>query len=193
MHKAMTWAMAAALLCVACATHASVVEWTLKDVAFEFVDDGGTASGRITYDITSNLVTDFNILVTAGNLITSPFQYRPATATLFQSNAPGNAFLQLTATGADARDLFLEFNSPLTAAGGSIPLVHGPGSFEQQFPDPRLPPLIREVVRGEIVAGVPEPAQLAYLTLGAVLILGRYLRAKTRASRTPRRPLARLD
>jgi hypothetical protein len=144
------------------------MQWNLADVAFNAADDGGSATGHATFDTVSNQVADFDFVATPGKLITTGYEYEPATATLLQSNAPGNAFLQVTSNSGN-RDLFLQFGAPLTAAGGTVPLLHSPGSFEEEFFDPQLPPRIREVAQGEIVAQIPEPGELSYIWVGALI------------------------
>jgi len=164
----------AMLISVAPATHANSVSWEIVNLSF---DDGATASGRFTLDTTTNLITDFDISTTAGNTLTTAFEYTPSTARITgQNNAPGsgwpNDFLQLDslagAVPGATRELFLAFSGPLVLGGTATILFDGTlgrTSYEKQLGGEGSGPQ-RLVIGTGVVdppINVPEPAQALWL------------------------------
>ncbi|NEO46713.1 MAG: hypothetical protein F6K55_22380 [Moorea sp. SIO4A3] len=111
---------------------AAPLSWVFQDVTF---DDDGILFGSFDYDAEANLYSNFSITVTGGNTTLLPsFSYSPATSFL---RAPLDA-TNLSITSNDSivdtglfitnrRNLFIEFEQPLTNAGGSIGILNPAG------------------------------------------------------------------
>ena len=115
MPRALPRLILAALLAWLPAAGASPIQWTLADVLFE---DGGTASGSFVYDADTDVFSDILVTTTAGAFAPG------AVYTSLVVGGAGDAVLTSGSgnlTGAAA--LQLVFYTPLTNAGGLVPLV----------------------------------------------------------------------
>jgi uncharacterized protein (TIGR03437 family) len=106
------------------------VTWTLTNATF---NDGGTATGTFLFDSETGVVSNWNIVTTAGSVLTA-FTYTPtnsqassranggcaAPCVYFVSDATFPNGLQPPANFNENRDLDLTFASPLTDAGGKV-------------------------------------------------------------------------
>ena len=88
--------VAVVFLFVSVPSHAVLVTWTLQDVTF---DDGGTASGFVTFDPSvpdipglsnAQYLSNFDIKTTAGTVFTTPFEY---TSKNTDASEPGHVHL----------------------------------------------------------------------------------------------------
>ena len=101
---------------------ATLIQWTLSDVAF---NDGGTASGSFLYDADIQSVTGYDVTTTAGTALPGD-QYVDLFGT--QPPYPAASFaiidIQNPADFTGSPFLAFSFASPLSNAGGTIPLRH---------------------------------------------------------------------
>src|SRR5262249_20427979 len=156
--------------------------WTFSGVTF---DDGGTASGSFTYDALHNIYTGISVTTTAGTLLTGA-SYTSLSPCCGFSNT-GLALGPNVADFTNTHLLFLLFSSPLTKAGGTIPLSFGVGDTScESAQDFCLDSTwsgcpMRFVTGGELVrvpsTAVPEPSARSLLIAGLpVLLVGSILR-----------------
>jgi hypothetical protein len=146
--------------------------WNLDGVSFS---DGDTAVGFFTYDVGSNTVTDWNIVVSGGVF---SYDFTPGT-----SSVPGSGTMMVLFDdlAAPPDSLFLLTSAPMSDTGGvqTINLVRGTSDCYNGG-----------VTCGQLVTGaitnVPEPSSMLMLAGGA-LILGL---AFYRMRRSPEQPLA---
>lgn len=159
-------AVASALL--ASAGHAAPLFWTLEDA---LLDDGGTATGRFTYDADTNTFSGISITTTAGTTLPGG---------IFSVFLEGDSeTLAIVPAGplAGAPILQLIFDAPLTSAGGFVGLANiflpAASSFEATCVDGDClsADFGRSFVDGVLVASpVPVPAA-AWLLGGALGVL----------------------
>ena len=164
-----------ASLFVAWPAQATPLTWTLQDVRF---DDGGTASGFFVFDPETIVFDQQNQqwiatpptifdIVTTGPVVGGEFHYQP----------PEQAFICESCSNfgmyfGSFLILVLEFDTPLPAAGGTIPLFGKEMLFEQFG-------FVREITSGSVTT-VPEPGSSALIALGgAFLVLLRRRRFRT--------------
>jgi hypothetical protein len=134
--------------------HATVINWTLQDVAFS---DGGTASGIFSTDSTSGNVLSFTITTTSGTKLPGAL-YDSSVAQVLNNFWQPDSFLLRNPN--PFVQLELAFVDPLTTPGiDSLALQRA--SYECVSCSPS-----RIVVSGEAVSAVPEPAALALFGLG---------------------------
>lgn len=155
----LTTASAALLGIDATPAEASVIVWTLQDVAFS---DGGTASGTFSTDSTTGNVVDFNIVTTAGaKLAGTTYDSSAPTTEVYDRLWGPNTFLLFNRTA--YYNLELAFASALTSPGDVL-LALNRASYECRNCSPS-----RIVVSGEVVSAitaVPEPSTWAMLLVG---------------------------
>lgn len=170
--------------------------WTLNNVTF---DDGGNASGTFDYDAGTNTYFGFNISVAGGNTtLFPPFTYSPTTsflrepldASTLRLSSNDIVFVPIPGGGerGDRRTLFIDFEQPLTNAGGTINVQNpaGLGGDAEFNTLPDSPPFGQRRLTGGTVSAsvgnpspVPEPSSvlgtLAFGAFGTVLLLKRRL------------------
>jgi hypothetical protein len=162
------------LLLAGTAAQAALVTWTIQSFHW---NDGGTASGFFVVDTDSpsqSMVTQFDIKVTAGNVVTTAADYAPNTAldgNLSYTHDGIHAFL----TGAIGEDRELTVAMPdiTLLKSGSISL----DSFtnESALGGNEL----RFLSAGSVTAAVvPEPAELGFLAAGVALLAGIVVRRR---------------
>lgn len=183
MKKKMWWAPVVAglvLLGAALTAQATPVTWTLNNVTF---DDGGAASGWITYDSADPHASLFNVTLTAGSLQTA-FTFHKAQISVaalgdnsfldYPGFGPNNFFLWEIGS-ADPRNFNFSFASPLTDAGGTHDLLTA-SSYDCKNNECDKARMVTggsltTLVTGPGPNGVPEPATLG-LMLPALGMLG---------------------
>jgi|SRR5215831_14358608 len=150
--------------------------WTFSNVPF---DDGGTASGSFVYNALTNSYTDIHVTTTAGTLLSGAL-YTSLSPCCLDSDT-GFAFGPNVTDFTNTPVLFFLFSTPLTNAGGTIPLMFG-------FVDPSLDSAedfctnsdctafsARFVTGGEVVGvpntAVPEPSAILLLIVGLIVLL----------------------
>jgi len=174
----------AALLMMSGAWGASIT-WTLNNVTF---DDGATAAGTFDYDATANFYSNINISVTGfviqgeyGSLDdTDPYTYIPDTISDTDDSLLAFDDLDFTSAADDCdaeiciRFTNMTFSSPLTGAGGFIPLQIGDGSLEVMTKLGGSDLDVHSIVSGSVSAAavlIPIPAAV-YLFGSALGLLG---------------------
>jgi len=179
MKNLVVWLWLGALLSAASIANGGELTKELSQVTF---DDGGTASGFLTLDTDSRLITDFDIVTTSGSTISTSFDYLPTTAHIGdQSNAAGSpSFVQLLSL-AGGRELFLAFSEPFSLEQTSFILYtssQGEASFERQTIDPQLEE-IRWVAGPQVAPSViPESSQMTFVLPGIILAYAIALRRR---------------
>ncbi len=152
------------------------VTWTLSGVTFA---DGGTASGTFVYDADTGHYSSFNITTTTGSA-------RTGTTYHFGTNIYAPEYSLMVAVGSGdltgTPALYLVFNSVLTNAGGTVPLVLGADpdttSSEASCNDATCDlsaPVVRQVSAGSITTNplTPTPAPPTWiLGLIGLMIVG---------------------
>jgi hypothetical protein len=147
---------------------ANTMTWSLTDVDF---GDGGTASGSFTFDATSGSFSAIDITTTPGT------EFGGADYTTF---AFGNDLFLTAVTGSSSNltgtpFLVLNFTSPLTDAGGTIPL--GIGSFGSISVEGTClvancgSGVVERFVTTGAVSAVPEPTPTPILPSAVALII----------------------
>ena len=176
MGKTLISAFAVVMLITTPLVHATVVTWQLRDVTFF---DGGSASGFFTLDDqTVDFITDFDIRTTAGATLPA-FEYTPASTESFSIRTFDNtAYVynveRLPGSGArQVRWLFLSTASPFIngtrlVTSGTLPLILN-GTSDEWISNP-YSYRFRYVTGGAITA-VPEPFTVAFLGIGAGLLM----------------------
>lgn len=148
----------ALVLGAASAAQATLITWTLKDVAF---DDGGTAAGFFEYNPMAQTLGNFNIGVSGGDTSLFPsFTYTPTSAPLPAWDGAGLFFLFGTPEG---RQIRFGVAAPLPATGGTVAL-----DLTNMFASEcyNCAPF-RSFTGGSLVGGaVPEPESWAMLIIG---------------------------
>jgi hypothetical protein len=156
--SAFTMTIAALLAISTLPAQASVIDWTLQNVAFS---DGGSASGTFSTDSTTGNVLSFNITTTSGTKLGGTVYDNTVAQVLNDFWAP-NSF-DITDEGAHVY-LELAFVDPLTAPGTDF-LALQRASYECDNCSPA-----RIVVAGEAVSEaptqVPEPATSTLFVMG---------------------------
>src|SRR5689334_11282921 len=113
-------------------SHAVLVTWTLQNVTF---DDGGTASGFVTFDPSvpdipggpsTRYLSNFDIKTTAGTVFTAPFEYTPKNTDASEPyyvhvfSAPGSISPR---HGLPQRWLDIHALNAFPATGGSVAIL----------------------------------------------------------------------
>jgi PEP-CTERM motif len=172
---------------------AAVLTWTLHNVAF---DDGGTAEGTFNYDADTNTFSDFNISVSGGDATFFPaFVYSTATSHLRPPLSANDLSIDANAVViGDERTLFMQFEQPLTNAGG-ISVVQNPDGLggDSEFRTLVTSPPFgqRGFNFGGTVSAVPEPSAFTLVAFGAAavgVLLHRKRKAERRRTPIPMRP-----
>jgi hypothetical protein len=160
----------AACLCGATGA-AQALTWELADVSFA---DNTLVSGTFDFDSSSNTYSNWNISVLAG-IGLSAYTYSQGLDVGFAGTASAAA-VDFVAFPPDStgRYLRLTFSSPLTNAGGFVPLQPN-NSFECDNCN-----ISRPIVGGAVFAqAVPEPGSWALFGLGLAAV-GAVLRRQRR-------------
>jgi hypothetical protein len=151
--------------------------WTLNNVTF---DDGGTAFGTFDYNADTNTYSSFNISVAGGDTtFFPPFTYSPATSFLLPSSDESSFSVITNETvivpifnGSSfridpLRRFFIDFDQPLTNAGGIINVLNPAGlGGDAEFSSlPTNLPMfgrrsIEEGTVSAVVLPVPEPSSV---------------------------------
>jgi hypothetical protein len=169
------------LLFAGTAAQAALVTWTIQSFHW---NDGGTASGFFVVDTDSppqSVVTQFDINVTAGNVVTTAAEYAPNTTvdgTLSYTHDGIHAFLN----GVIGEDRALTFEMPditvLTSGSTSLDTFTNESALGGNQ--------LRFLSAGSVTAAiVPEPAVLGLLAAG-LAVLARIVARKRRKLDAPR-------
>ena len=158
--KAYTLIAAAAMMVMSTAAHATPIRWSVDQLT---LTDGSTVSGGFTYDAPLDLVTDIDVTLTTGT------PGSPYTLTNRFYPTLGGVFFAFTETAAadytGQATLWIWVSSPLTDAGGSVPIDinqgYGWGFCSIATCTSASNP---GDLRGNVVA--PEPAVLGLLGMG---------------------------
>ena len=167
---AFTLAVAVILSCTAPAA-ATVLTWTLHDVVF---DDGGTAEGTFDFDADTTTFSNLNISVSGGDATFFPaFVYTPATTHLEDPLTATDLSIHANQVViGDTRTLFIQFEQPLTNAGGTS-VVQNPNGLggDSEFRTLVTSPPFgqRGFILGGTVTAVPEPSSFAILAFAALI------------------------
>jgi hypothetical protein len=153
--------LAAAIVAVATTAQAAPVTWSVDQLS---LSDGSTVSGGFTYDATLDVVSNINITLTTsspGSPFTLTNQFFPTV---------GGTFFLFTETAAadytGQATLWITVVSPLTDAGGSVPINTGNG-YGWGFCS--TPDCVLASNPGDLsgnLESVPEPATLSLIGLG---------------------------
>ena len=163
-------------------SHAVLVTWTLQDVTF---DDGGTASGFVSFDpslpympklFDARYLSNFDIKTTAGTVFTAPFEYTPKNTDASEPyyvhffSAPGSISPR---HGLPQRWLDIHALNAFPATGGSVAIL-GDSSDEtfvgQDFSSGNGVHH-RSITGGSLVGVVaPEPSTLGIVAIGMALL-----------------------
>jgi hypothetical protein len=176
MGKRIGLGLVAALLWTAAPVQAALITWTLQDVIF---DDGGTATGFVTFDPTIPFLPDlyhrqylsrFDIKTTAGTQITAPFEYTPANTDAYvpyyisffsapESSGPRHGLPQ--------HILHLSIRGRFPATGGTVEIFPDASRDVFNLGD-RI--IARSIVSGSLNGViVPEPGAFAFLGIALVI------------------------
>lgn len=154
--------LAAAIVGMATTAHATPINWSVDQLS---LSDGSTVSGGFTYDATLDVVSNVNITLTTST------PGSPYTLTNHFFPTLGKVFFGFTETAAanytGQATLWIRVESPLTDAGGSVPIDTNwgygwgfcslPGCTSASNPGD---------LRGNLVAEqVPEPGALTLIGL----------------------------
>jgi len=163
-------------------SHAVLVTWTLQDVTF---DDGGTASGFVTFDPSmpyipglsnSRYLSNFDIKTTAGTVFTAPFEYTPKNTDASEPyyvhffSAPGPISPR---HGLPQRWLDIHVLNVFPATGGSVAIL---GDFSgETFVGEDISSgngvQHRSITGGSLIGVVaPEPSTLGFVAIGMALL-----------------------
>jgi hypothetical protein len=162
------------------------VQWYFNGVTF---NDGGTASGSFLYDATFQRYSSVDIVTTAGTASAGQTYSWPALPQLGSPTlllAFPLPFSPNFLTG--TQEFIIQFSSPLTDAGGTIPLnvgTQGPTSGEAICLDATCNSAsgIR-LAAGGVVSSAPEPSTMVCLISAGLMLVGR------RRARSWSRPVA---
>jgi hypothetical protein len=179
---------------------AKVVRWDLKNVTFEKLEqEQSTASGFFLFDADASpdqRLVSWDITIT--NFLLPTYRFLPASGfnsgggsfepqdDIYCFNSPGcivlssRALLELDPVGRTGIDLFLFPQSPLSDAGGHVPL----GGYER---DTYYGPPDQSIVTGELVA-VPEATQVLPLVVGLMSVGCLRLRSFAKTKRLRKMP-----
>ena len=159
------------MLCLALlvgVVQAAPVVWTMSGVTF---DDGGTATGSLTYDADSNVYSDWSISVSGGTLAAPgglpDMTYAVGNAQISNAAATGLLLIDFNV----GRVLRMNWSGALTNGGGTSFLATGDFNFATgayECGNFNCSP-VRTMTSGVLVGGtVPEPSTL--LLAGAALL-----------------------
>jgi hypothetical protein len=101
---------------------AEPLTWYLQDVRFS---DGGSASGSFDYDPESNTYSNVAVTTTAGSGIAGASYGYGMLIAEFTPSATSVNFTVSAQAAVQNHELMLAFDSPLTAAGGSVAIATG--------------------------------------------------------------------
>jgi hypothetical protein len=173
---------AMALGLVSFPSHAVLVKWTLQDVTF---DDGGTASGFVTFDPSvpdipglsnTRYLSNFDIKTAAGTVFTAPFEYTPSNTDASEPyyvhffSAPGSVSPR---HGLPQRWLDIHVVNAFPATGGSVAILGD--SSDETFVGEDFSSgdgvRHRSIAGGSLVGVViPEPSTLGFVAIGMALL-----------------------
>ena len=179
---------------------AALITWTLENVIF---DDGGTASGFVTFDpsvpfvpgrFNTKYLTSFDIKATPGTVFTTPFEYSPSNTDAYVPyyvnifSAPGSPRLR---HGLPQRTLRLQAVGGFSEMGGAVeirPEDSAENLVGEDFTSGNNL-LFRSITGGRMVGVVvPEPTSFAFIV--SLTLLG--LSAPIKKLRVSRSRFARL-
>jgi hypothetical protein len=157
------------------AATAAPLTWTFADVAF---DDGGTLSGSFDFDADATLFSNINISVEGGNATFYPdFTYTELNSSVLGSSNEKLLSLVASLGMSDNRSLFMDFESALTNAGGTIGVLNpaGLGGASELRTLPSSPPFgQRGFLPGGTISAIPEPSSTLFVlafVLGAAAFI----------------------
>jgi len=102
----------------------TVVDWTISNGTFS---DGGALSGTFTLNLTTGLITAFNVNTTAGTVL-GAFSYAPANTIASYIPPPPGLLPEFTldfSTPVGTRSLDLALPGPLPGIGGVVSILSG--------------------------------------------------------------------
>lgn len=141
-------------------------------------DDGGTLSGFFSIDTIDPVnLFDYDISTTAGTKINTPFHYTPLNSTFACTSivpiGPAQAFESCAAYAgtASVQQLSFSFAAPFDPfSSGSVPLTTGANGGHEDLLG--VSTVTRKFSGGVVTTElIPEPSAVAFLAVGAGLLL----------------------